>query len=402
MENENNVKTQSSVIRRAFFLLKRYWYVLIACILAFTAIGVLSASKKTPTYTAIETVDYTVKNVAVSNDNDASHVNAAIAYVDTVVEFAKQKCVTERANYYYSQFITSGKTVAEFLNGIKTERISRETLTFSQTANDGNVGQLYDVFYYGNSSADEMMFYSGRLLSFSDSELVFKNGGVNFKISANAFNSARKSDLYKISYTFDETVAMSKKEMKVSYYENEKLVYFTGTVDCSDENVITLKSDEKSVEVSRDNFKSAFLRFDEYVSSSNLSIGYDSEKASLVFDVGYRDKDKASVSNKVKIYVAAINDEALVMKNDPTCGIKGQYKYFKTIKINLEDLSLKTVSEQNDKNKTIFMFVIIGILAGLVVVYCVNLADRTLKDKAEVEEITGASMLAFIRKQEEK
>ena len=400
MEKTDSKKTSANVLRRIWGAVKRFWYVLLAGIVVFVIIGAIVGSKKIPTYTARETVDYTAENVLESNPASPSHINAARAYVGTVVDFASQKCVTDRANYYYDKFLSSGKTLEEFLFELKNEQAQKAHYTFDQLAQADKSGKVYDVKYeqtLTDGTATDY-YYSGRLVSSDAYKLTFKNGGREFVVLKEAFISASDTDFYKNEYTFDELLAMNGERVKVTFAGNGGNLNITGVIGITDENTITLTSGENVKNVARDKFKRAILPVKSYIYSGDVSIDYDFKAESLIFDVCYTDKDKTSIANKIKVLVAAINDEAHVIKNNDISGTAVQYKYFKNVKVVLEDMSLRGISVNDARKSTVLKFALIGLAVGALAVYIICMADRTVKDKDELESITETSVLAYITK----
>lgn len=400
MENANAKNPSANILRKIFDALKRFWYVLPAVIVVFAVIGAIVGSKKVPTYTAKETVDYTAENVLDSNPASPAHINAARAYVGTVVEFAVQECVAERANYYYGEFLNSGKTLEEFLSALKNEQTTRAHYTFDRLTESDMSGKVLDVRYEqtlsDGSSAE--YFYTGRLISSDPYKLTFKNGGTEFSVLKESFISARDTDFYKSEYTFDELFALKDKAVKISYADGRKFVTASGTVGITDENTLTVTGNDGVKTVSRDKFRRAVLPVGNYIYAGDVSIGYDSEDESLIFDVSYTDRNKSAVAGKIKVLVAAINDEAHVIKNDATGGVAVQYKYFKNVKIVLEDMNLRGISTNDARKSTTIKFALIGLAVGAVAIYVFCVADRTVKDKNELESLTDTSVLAYISK----
>jgi capsular polysaccharide biosynthesis protein len=74
-------------------------------------------------------------------------------------------------------------------------------------------------------------------------------------------------------------------------------------------------------------------------------------------------------------------------------------KYFDTVEVAMKDLGTMPVSTSSSKMKTILVFGVISVVAGVVVVYIKNLLDNTVKTKEDLNRITGVDLLASIDKQ---
>ncbi len=408
MDTEQTKKTGQALIKKIIAALKKYWFFLLIGLVCGASIGGILSTREVPTYTAYETVDYTAKNIAETSENAASHVTGARTYITTVVEFARQGCVGDRANFYYDEFLSSGKTIEEFLFEHDNERKTRETYTFDQLASGEMLGGLYDVFY--NASSDGVnfyrSFYTGRLYAFDNQKVTFKNGNTEFSIFKDSYVTSQKSDVYRDEFTYDEIVCVKDRNVKVYYYEgnsnlNPKTV--TGKIiSFSEESITVKKQDESEIIIARDKYKTGKLVASTNIYASGIMLNYSARTDSFIFDVSYTDTNKNAVANKVKIAILAINDEAHVYKNVTTGGTSVQYKYFKVIRINIDDMSLRYIKTNDGRRAMILRAGLIGLVAGAVVIYVLSVMDRTVKSKEELEEITGVSLLTYISKQEEK
>lgn len=103
--------------KRILFLLKKYYLVVIAVMLVAIIVGVAAAYLRKPVYTAREPVKYGV--VIDGGAYPTTNNTAMTAYFPTVVDFCDTGVVVDRADYYYSQFIRSGKTLNEYMAEVR-------------------------------------------------------------------------------------------------------------------------------------------------------------------------------------------------------------------------------------------------------------------------------------------
>ncbi len=125
-------------------------------------------------------------------------------------------------------------------------------------------------------------------------------------------------------------------------------------------------------------------------------ISGDDGKNFTIF-IGYSDEDVQVARNKTSILVAAAEKEAnRVDKNT------GNNVYFKGYQVILEDFKLDSISSDVSLKKIVGFFVLLGVVAALIIVYLVTLFNKTITSSEELEMITGASVLAYVDKEEVK
>lgn len=231
----------------------------------------------------------------------------------------------------------------------------------------------------------------------------------------------------KPDYTATEKVAYKAQNELVSNTQNNinAMNAFIGTiVDFCDEGVVVdranfyysgylnAKRDEGSGYAVEEYIKSIKVKdtYDETVTpaesikASNISIKSEiaeKDSSKFFFYVSYKDKNPDAAVDKVKILVLAFDLESrekVVVENEE------QSKYFAGITSEIVDLDTvggKAVSNMN-KGSIVVLSGVAGVLVAFIVVYVITVQDKTIKDKASLEEITGVSVLANIVKQEEK
>ncbi len=137
------------------------------------------------------------------------------------------------------------------------------------------------------------------------------------------------------------------------------------------------------------------------IKQSNISTVVDTSTASGVlfyFSIRYTDKDVTAVEDKLKILVFAFGLECR-----ETIVVNGvqQGKYFEGITSEIIDLGVvgAPVSDVS-KPRIVVVSAIAGLALSLILVYVLYVSDGTIKDKDELEEITGTDLMACIVKQE--
>jgi len=112
----------------------------------------------------------------------------------------------------------------------------------------------------------------------------------------------------------------------------------------------------------------------------------------------YTDPSQEDAGNKVKILLTAINKEAVLLQDNPQTN--HDYKYF-YVKVILEDFGDAGIVADVSLRKILIIFALVGVAVSLIVVYLINLFNRTVRDKDELERLTGTNVLAFIEDQGE-
>ncbi len=262
-------------------ILKRYIVLLIAVIIAFTAVGVAYSFVQKPEYTVTQKLSYKCKNLpyvnskgeTVNADTTTSNINTMMAYGDTIMDLFDEGVVLDRANYYYK----------EYLNANFSSKISVDEFLATLAEKDNYIG--------------------------SEEQLNLNKNIVDTQI---------------------------------------------GTYDLTEE-----------------------------------------QESKFAFTVSYTEDERQVAIDKLSILVYAFEKECF-SKTDA-----GNVKYFGEFEVIVSNLGQEKVENNVSKLKTIILFFAVGIVASLVVVLIVNMLDNTVKEKEELERLTGATTLSAIEKTEE-
>ena len=136
------------------------------------------------------------------------------------------------------------------------------------------------------------------------------------------------------------------------------------------------------------------------IKKGNMSVYRTGEENSSDFTifVNYVDTVPIEATFKAKILITAIELEANTLK---TPG--GTFsKYFGNATMYLNDLSDQGLAYGSlNKNRVIMIWAIVGFILSLGVIFVINICDRTIRNRDELERITGASVFAYITYREE-
>ncbi len=125
------------------------------------------------------------------------------------------------------------------------------------------------------------------------------------------------------------------------------------------------------------------------IKSSEIVINYNSE--SLIFSIGYIGLNKDKTIDKLNAVCKVATDEN---------GFFNQLSDFKITLIPTDnstyDLSKLDISVNNGLSKCVIFGFLIGLIVGVAVAFIRHSLDNTIQDKDELEELTGAGVLAYI------
>ena len=126
---------------------------------------------------------------------------------------------------------------------------------------------------------------------------------------------------------------------------------------------------------------------DKYISRGAVSVNSGSD--SLIITLSYTSDDPAVAKTRLDAYIAAA--DSVLQDTLPTAN---------TTRISFEKLQNDyRVSKYENKESYIIIGFVGGVVIGVALSVLIYLLDNKMKDKDEVEEIVGASLLAYIEKQ---
>ncbi len=124
--------------------------------------------------------------------------------------------------------------------------------------------------------------------------------------------------------------------------------------------------------------------------SCNVVQAKDSTEDSFMFQLTYKNTNPTVAQEMIRVFAVAID-------------VEGE-DYFEGVETHVYELVKSTqdivVTNDTSNMKLIIVFALIGVIVSVFIVYLKTLLDNTIKDKEELEELTGVSVIAYIDKQE--
>lgn len=265
MENQQQVR-HDDFLRRLYGAFIKNWILMIIIIAVVTVAGVVFSYFRDPNYTAVSKASFSVSDVKNNSYNNNVLTNN---FITTMVDFCDEGFVIERANYYYGEYIKSGKHINQFIADVETGVICTD---YNQTVR-------------GN---------------------------------------------------------------------------YQGTA---------------------------------YITAGNLTVSTDSTDADRIygFTIKYKDAEANLASDKARIIVLAIAEEVKVPgAEDGTTFYFG----FSNVLITPSEKASSTVDLT--KRSIVLMFIIAGVVLSVLIVYVKGLFNHSVRDREELEKITGVSLLSYI------
>ncbi len=139
--------------------------------------------------------------------------------------------------------------------------------------------------------------------------------------------------------------------------------------------------------------ESARSRGDDGISAGGIGVSYNDE--SLIFTVSYTDDDKGLASSRLADVIWAIQTE--LPKMDVFSGVTGMEFIETTSHVGTDDNTYPT-SVSNPRSSYIALSIVAGIVLAVGAVFLKYVLDNKIKDGADLEELSGASLLAVISK----
>ncbi len=125
----------------------------------------------------------------------------------------------------------------------------------------------------------------------------------------------------------------------------------------------------------------------------------DKNATNWVYAVNYTDANKKDALEKVYILVLAYKHE---LYWDSELGDSGVERYFTGLDVNIDSLGVDGVSSDVSKTKIAILGFVLGIVIASFIVYIKGIFDNTVKDKNELEQITGTQIIGCINYVEER
>lgn len=228
---------------------------------------------------------------------------------------------------------------------------------------------------------------------------------VSFSIDSSDKNTASINEIRKYVDTVvdfcDEGVVLDRANAYYSFFIDGKT---TGEYETIEEFYNTYEKvdmdDPNSNELFFNKYdRESTLKDENYLVESSVSTNTtkNEDATSWVFDVNYTDKTQKDAKEKNYILVLAYKHEILDGGNK-----NGQQDPYFSINVKISSLGFVGITKDLSQIKIIIIAVILGVVFSLLVVYLKNLLDNTVKDKEDLERLTGVAVLGYITDRKEE
>lgn len=121
------------------------------------------------------------------------------------------------------------------------------------------------------------------------------------------------------------------------------------------------------------------------ISEKSISINYSSDTESLIFTISYKDSTKEGAGSKLNAVIESANDN-----------LGGLIEIMATEPKLMPVQNAPELSVSNSRVKFMVLTIGAGLIAGLALIFILHFADNSVKDKDELEKLTGANFLTYI------
>ena len=129
------------------------------------------------------------------------------------------------------------------------------------------------------------------------------------------------------------------------------------------------------------------------VIKSNISTKVEMKEDDVeqfAFTISYKDANRKEAVEKLKCIILAFDLEI------KSTGLDGQNKYFNGVKNNIISLGGNRVDSSVSQTKYALIGGFMGVILAAGVLYLTKVLDKTIRDKAIFEELTGSTVIAVI------
>ncbi len=159
MQKVENIKVERSVLNEILYRFKENLILILIIVLISGIFGVVYHKLKKPVYTASEMVNYMAYYDDVEDDPTAAGaMNLMSVYVHTMVDFCTSGVVLDRAEYYYTEYLKSGKNIEDFVKYLKEGTCSYDPtkITSRTYFNPSNVSSI--LLTHGDETDESYIF----------------------------------------------------------------------------------------------------------------------------------------------------------------------------------------------------------------------------------------------------
>ncbi len=322
------------LIRKIGLLIKKNWILITAVILVFVLGGVGYSYLRKPTYIASRQAIYG-SQLDPSEPNLYDHTSA-VNMMDTFIDFCDEPVVLNRANYYYGEYLKAKQINPDY-------KVS-DYVTIVETERKGMLGDGATLPSYV------------------------------INVDANGYKLDESKDLATNvkAYVGDPVLDTYETKLKNGTLELES--YF----DAGNVSVTAEETDEMDVP-----------KFDIFVSCKDKNVKVAQEKAEI-----YVMAIKYEASKVVKVHKLETHNTSDPSVIDQTRYVMN-YQYFEAL-VRFEDFGNLGYSTDMSKTKIILVAGLLGVVVAALALALVYMLDRTVRNKEELETITGSNVLAVI------
>ena len=404
MEEQNlqSTQTQKNGLQEILNVLKKNILLILIITIVVTAIGGVYATLRKPEYIAEEQVLYSMGD----RSDVPSDINTMNAYKETIMDFCDTGVVVDRANYYFFQYIKEyvdkGYNLDQFIQEVQAKEgklQSYQNEIDTLVALKGKINDLIKLTAPDATKIESLIFQTEiEKSALLQQVLIIRQ----LRALNDQYNSAtvpaEKENLLRQIDTYQTYLKLSKRSQehisavgtKLNWpievdVDREKQITFINQSIVAVEGELTALRASTSLYYDKD----AQTRITDYIQAERIGVNeYSNATDEQTFDFGitYLDNTQETAIEKVKILVLAY-------------GIESSY-FFVDLKTTIEDMGPLPCRVDIEKSTIIIVAFVVGLALSLLIVYLIQVLDKTVKSKEEVEELTGHAVLACIETQE--
>ena len=401
-QNVQSTGAEKNGFQELLYVLKKNILLILIITVVATAIGGVFAIFRKPDYIAEEQVLYRMGD----GSDVASDINTMNAYKDTIMDFCDNGVVVDRANFYFYNYVKDGYELDKFINDVKV--LEKELKSYQDEIDaleklDAKIDDLIKLTA-SSTTIDSLIFQAEIEKAALCQQVLIIEHIRTLNTQLNATLDVEQANVIKNEISvYEEYLIQSKRNNqhvsavseKLPWTENgittteklnEQKTYVGERITSLGNSIVTLRTNSKLYySVDKQN------RITDYIKTNAIGVNeYTSNDSDQTFDFGvtYLDNTEKTAKEKVKILVLAFD-------------IESSY-FFTDLHTTIEDMGPLPCRVDIEKGTIVLIAFAVGLVLSLLVVYLIQLFDKTVKSKEQVESITGYPVLACIEKQEEE
>lgn len=313
--------------------------------------GAIVTRVKKPTYTATNVLTFTATSTATENPSITGNIDFMSLNFKSVIDFCGSDVVADRAEYYYVNFLSEKEANANLSVFEYVKAMGIYENVGAKLADDSSYD--YETYF-----KDKVVSSNGYKAAYGDDQSHFEEY-VDYLLGQN----------YNVSYgEFRYFMAAKKKNNALTITGYMSQFNTLNGVYYNPDSVATGRKHIQSSLVSTSVGEGAYLNF---------------------FTISYKDGNSQGARDKLAILDFAIGVEI-------NSGFSDGEEYFNGIKIAINPSTDPSIASDTSNRRIIIISALIGIAAATIVVYLKQILDDTLKQKDDLERITGKPVVAYI------